>query len=125
MTRKLEEIIAALPPRERAAVEARAAEILAEEMSLRELRKAMRKTQVSVAKKLNLSQDGVSKIERRTDLLISTLRGYVKALGGELHLVAEFTDRPPVRLNEIGSIAEREERARAAGTIRARRRTAA
>jgi hypothetical protein len=104
MARTLAELIAALPPPERRRVEARAAELIAEELSLRDLRKAMKKTQVSIARQLKVGQDGVSKIEQRTDMLLSTLRGYVHALGGELHLVAEFKDRPPVRIAEIGAI---------------------
>jgi hypothetical protein len=104
--RKLSEVVAALPAKERKAVKARTAELLAEEMSLQQLRKAMKKTQVSIARRLNLQQDGVSKIERRTDLLISTLSSYVDALGGELLLIAQFPDRPPVRVGSIGAIAE-------------------
>ncbi len=80
---------------------------MAEEMSLRDLRKAMDRTQVALARKLRMGQDGVSRLERRADMLISTLRDYVRALGGELHIVAEFPNRPPVRLTELGSIAER------------------
>ena len=60
-----------------------------------------------MARKLRMGQDGVSRLERRTDMLLSTLRDYVRALGGELHIVAEFPSRPPVRLTELGSIAER------------------
>jgi transcriptional regulator with XRE-family HTH domain len=106
MGRTLDEWIASLPADERRRIEARAAELIAEEMSLRDLRKAMKKTQVAIAKRLKVRQHGVSKIEQRTDMLLSTLRGYVRALGGELHLVAEFKDRPAVRLTEIGGIAD-------------------
>lgn len=111
MARSLDEFVASLPAQERKRIEARAAELVAEELSLRDLRKAMKRTQVSIAKRLKLRQDGVSKIEQRTDMLLSTLRGYVHALGGELHLVAEFRDRPPVRIAEIGSIGRAKDRA--------------
>jgi hypothetical protein len=107
MARRLDEVIAALPTEERRRVEARAAELIAEELSLRDLRKAMRRTQVSVARRLKVRQDGVSKIEQRTDMLLSTLRSYVRALGGELDLVAKFKNRPPVRLATLGAIADR------------------
>lgn len=110
MARDLNEIIADLPAEERAMVEARARELIAEEMSLQALRKAMHKTQVAVAKRLKVRQDTVSKIETRSDLLISTLRGYVKAIGGDLELVVRFPDRPPVRVNELGSLAPKRER---------------
>jgi hypothetical protein len=104
MARTLDEVIAALPKGERDKIEARARELIAEEMSLQQLRKAMHKTQVAVAKQLKVGQETVSKIETRTDLLLSTLRGYVQAIGGELELVATFKDRPPVRLEELGRI---------------------
>lgn len=105
MARMIDEMIATLPKAERRAIAARARELIAEEMSLQALRKAMGKTQVAVAKRLKLRQDAVSKIETRTDMLISTLRSYLKAVGGELELVATFPDRPPVRLGELGVLA--------------------
>jgi hypothetical protein len=107
MGRNLDDVLAAMPKERRAKIAARAAEIMAEELSLRDLRKAMNRTQVAMARKLRMGQDGVSRLERRADMLISTLRDYVRALGGELHIVAEFPNRPPVRLTELGSIAER------------------
>ena len=64
-------------------IEARAAELVAEEMSLRDLRKALKQTQVRVARELGIKQENVSRIEKRADLLISTLNGYVEAMGGE------------------------------------------
>src|SRR5437660_10916595 len=95
------EIIRKLSPAERKKVEERAAEIMAEEMTLRELRKARKLTQARVAKKLGITQDSVSRLEKRSDLLLSTLRKTVKAMGGNLFLVAEFPDRPPVVLSGI------------------------
>jgi len=82
-------------------VEARAGELFAEEMTLRELRKARKLTQVRMAKTLGITQDSVSRLEKRSDLLLSTLRKTVKAMGGSLSLVAEFPDRPPVVLSGI------------------------
>lgn len=86
---------------QRKKVEARAAELIAEEMSLRELRRARKLTQVRVAKTLGITQDSVSRLEKRSDLLLSTLRKTIKAMGGDLSLVAEFPDRPPVVLSGI------------------------
>jgi hypothetical protein len=118
MAKSLSDVIAMLPADERAKIKARAAELIKEEMSLQDLRKAMSKTQLLVAKKLKVGQDSVSRVKKRTDMLISTLRGYVKAMGGELDLVARFPDRPPVRLGELGQIApkrrQRRRRARRA-----------
>ena len=103
MPRTLDQVIAALPEGDRAKVETRARELIAEEMSLRELRKAIGKTQTEVAKRLQVGQDAVSKIETRGDMYLSTLRGFIKAMGGELKLVAQFPDRPPVHLEQLGT----------------------
>ena len=101
MSRNVNEIIESLSPAQRKKVEARAAQLIAEEMTLREVRKARRLTQQEIAKSLRIGQEGVSKIEKRSDLLISTLRGYVEAMGGRLSLVAEFPNREPVILSGI------------------------
>ena len=85
-------------------IEARAAGLIAEEMTLQELRQARKLTQVRMAKVLGITQDGVSRIEKRSDLLLSTLRKTVKAMGGNLSLVAEFTDRKPVVLSGIAEV---------------------
>jgi transcriptional regulator with XRE-family HTH domain len=90
-----------LSPAQRKKVEARAAELIAEEMTLRELRRARKLTQVKVAKTLGVTQDSVSRLEKRSDLLLSTLRKTVEAMGGNLSLVAEFPDRAPVVLSGI------------------------
>ena len=90
-----------LAPAQRKKVEARAAQLIAEEMTLQELRKARKLTQVRMAKSLGITQDSVSRLEKRSDLLLSTLRKAVEALGGNLSLVAEFPDREPVVLAGI------------------------
>ena len=90
-----------LTPARRRKVEARASELIAEEMTLRELRTARKLTQVRMARTLGITQDSVSRLEKRSDLLLSTLRKTVEAMGGNLSLVAEFPDRPPVVLAGI------------------------
>src|ERR1700690_4568225 len=95
------EIIRKLSPAERKRVEDRAAEIIAEEMSLRDLRKARKLTQARLAKTLGITQDSVSRLEKRSDLLLSTLRKTVKAMGGDVRIVAEFPDRAPVLLSDL------------------------
>jgi DNA-binding XRE family transcriptional regulator len=95
------EKIRKLSPAQRKRMEARAVELIAEEMTLRELRRARKLTQVRMAKALGITQDGVSRLEKRSDLLLSTLQKTVKAMGGNLSLVAEFPDRPPVVLSGI------------------------
>ena len=100
MSRNVNDIIRTLNSAQRKKVKARAAELIAEEMTLRELRRARKLTQVSVAKALGITQDSVSRLEKRSDLLLSTLRKTVQVMGGNLSLVAEFPDRAlvnPVR----------------------------
>ena len=101
------DIIAKLDPERRRRIEERAAELVAEEMTLRQLRKARQLTQARVAAELGITQDGVSRLEQRSDLLLSTLRKTVEAMGGSLSLIASFPDRPPV---ELSGIAETEPR---------------
>jgi transcriptional regulator with XRE-family HTH domain len=114
MAKTYEEMMKRLTSAQRKRVEARAAVLIAEEKSLRDLRHAIALTQERVARDLGISQDQVSKLEKRSDLLISTLRRYVEAMGGKLRLSAEFPDRPPVLIG--GLIAT------VAGTSKARRR---
>ena len=105
MPRNVNDIIRKLSHAQRKKVEARAAQLIAEEMTLQQLRQACKLTQQKVAKSLHIGQEGVSKIEKRSDLLISTLRDYVKAMGGQLSLVVEFPDREPVILSGIAEVA--------------------
>lgn len=94
-------------------IEARAAELIAEEMTLAELRRARKLTQVRMAKSLRINQDSVSRIEKRSDLLLSTLRKVVEAMGGKLDLVAKFPDHPPVTLSGIADARIRDKRPKA------------
>ena len=101
MAKNVNDIIKKLTAAQRKKVEARAAELIAEEMTLQELRRARKRTQVSVAKALGITQDSVSRLEKRSDILLSTLRKTVQVMGGNLSLVAEFPDRAPVVLSGI------------------------
>lgn len=105
MGRTVSQIIAGLPKARRRRIAARVDAIVAEEMSLKDLRRAMRKTQASMARKLGIGQDGVSRLEQRTDMLLSTLNAHIEALGGTLHVIAVLPDRPPIRLQDLGVIA--------------------
>lgn len=109
----LREKIAGLPAHRREKVIRRGNELIAEELSLQDLRRAMNQTQVSLARKLKVGQDTVSRVEKRTDLLLSTLRSYVEAMGGELDLLARFPNRPPVRLADLGELIKKREKVRA------------
>ena len=90
-----------LPAERRAWIEQRAAALLEEELSLRQLRRAAQQTQTDLARKLGIGQDGVSRLEQRSDILLSTLRRTVEAMGGSLSLIARFPDRPPVELSGL------------------------
>jgi DNA-binding XRE family transcriptional regulator len=100
----LERVRKELSPARHKRVKARARHLIAEEMTLRELRRARKITQVRLARELGIGQDGVSKLEKRADLMISTLRKTVEAMGGSLSLVAEFPDREPVVLSGIAEV---------------------
>jgi len=104
MARTLNEVIAGLPRDQQQDIEMRAAQLIEEEMTLRDLRKAHELTQERMAEALRISQDGVSRIEKRSDFLLSTLRSYVEAMGGKLRLVAEFPDRKPVAISRLDSL---------------------
>ena len=104
MGRTLKEVIKGLPAAQRKEIAAQAAQLIEEEMTLRDLRKAHELTQARMAQALNISQDGVSRLEKRSDFLLSTLRSYVEAMGGRLRLVAEFPDRKAVVVSGLDSL---------------------
>jgi DNA-binding XRE family transcriptional regulator len=104
MARNVNHIIKALPTSRRRKIEKRANQLIAEEMTLQELRRARELTQVRMAKSLGVAQKQISEIEKRTDMHISTLRRSIEAMGGKLSLVAEFPDRDPVVLAGISAL---------------------
>src|SRR5271154_4492455 len=104
MARTLDDVIKGLPVDQQREVKAQAARLIEEEMTLRDLRKAHALTQKRMAEVLHISQDGVSRIEKRSDFLLSTLRSYVEAMGGKLRLVVEFPDRNPVTISGFDKI---------------------
>jgi DNA-binding XRE family transcriptional regulator len=104
MATTLREKLASLPIERREKIEAKAQQLIAEEMSLQSLRKARLLTQEKVAELLDIRQENVSRIEKRADLLISTLRDYVGSMGGELRLIVEFPDYPPIELSGFGEV---------------------
>ena len=98
----MESMLAELPAERRKNVEARGRTLVEREMKLRALRVALGQTQTAMAEKLGVKQENVSRVEQRADMLISTLNGYLRALGGRLTLVAEFSGQEPVRLKGFG-----------------------
>jgi hypothetical protein len=85
---------------QRARVDELARKLIAEEKSLREIRKA---------RDLGMAQGDLSKFERRTDAYLSTIRRYVEAMGGTLELIATFPDTGPVKIANIGSLDDGED----------------
>ena len=101
MAVSVEDIMARLDPEHRREVEEQAAELIAEEMTRRDLRRALRRAKVRTARELGIGWADVSRLERQSDLLLSTLRGTVKAMGGTLSLTVSFPDRLPVELSDM------------------------
>ena len=101
MSRSLNDVIKGLPLDQQLEVEAQSARLIEEEITLRDLRKAHDLTQGRIAEALHISQDGVSRIEKRSDFLLSTLRSYIEAMGGRLRLIVEFPDRQPVSISGL------------------------
>ena len=91
MAKKWSDLRATMTPEQLARSAAKAEGMLVE-LQLTQLRQARQKTQVEVAQAMDTQQAAVSKLERREDMYLSTLREYVEALGGELKLVASFPD---------------------------------
>ena len=92
------EKIAGMSPARRQLIREGADALIAEELTLRQLRELLELTQDEMADRLEVGQDTVSRFERREDVRLSTLRSYVEALGGELRITATFPDRAPVEL---------------------------
>jgi transcriptional regulator with XRE-family HTH domain len=103
MARNFKELRARMDPERRKCVEARVQAAL-EAMPLEELRTARQLTQRQLAEVLHVSQGAVSKVERRADMYISTLRSYVQAVGGDLQIRAVFPEGD-VLINQFEEIA--------------------
>lgn len=91
MARKFAELRAKMAPEAQARVEAKAQELLAE-MPLNELRQARGLSQKVLAEVLHVQQPSIAKMEKRTDMYISTLRSHIEAMGGQLDIIARFPD---------------------------------
>jgi DNA-binding XRE family transcriptional regulator len=106
MSKTLAEMMANFSPEEQAEIQAEAHQLISEEMTLRELRKAYHLTQMEIAKNLGVGQDSICKLEKRTDLLISTLANYIQGLGGNLKLVAEFPENKTVVIKGFADLSQ-------------------
>ncbi|MHB1221760.1 MAG: XRE family transcriptional regulator [Gammaproteobacteria bacterium] len=90
-------------------INTRAKELIDQELTLRDLRKALSLTQVAVSSKLHIKQEAVSRMEKRTDILISTLRSYIKSMGGELEITAKFPKRGVIKIKGFEEISHKRE----------------
>lgn len=100
MTRNFRKLREKMSPAARAAsaVEYRS---LVEQMSLHQLRKARELTQAKIAEELRMGQGDVSKLERRTDMYVSTLASYLQAVGADLEIRAIFPDGRTVKITQF------------------------
>lgn len=96
--KNLQEIWDTLPEVRKQRIEARARELEAEYLTLQQIRKTAGVTQADVSEKLGMPQPNVSRLERGSDLLVSTLRQYVEAVGGTLTLTVKLPHHPPVNI---------------------------
>ena len=106
MATTLRDKMAGLSAERRARINAETDRLHEEYKTLQELRKARELTQVEIAKALNIRQASVAQMEKRSDLMISTLRGYIEGMGGTLKLVVEFPDRTPMQIAGIGELSD-------------------
>jgi transcriptional regulator with XRE-family HTH domain len=88
-----DQVLGRLPAGRQARINLRAAQLIAQEVGLSELRKAKRVTQEQLAKRIGGRQVYISRFEKRSDVRLSKLREYVEALGGDLELMVTFPDR--------------------------------
>jgi hypothetical protein len=103
MAIRLEDFVGKLPEDHQQAIKERTAELIAEEATLRQIREARERSQQAVAERLHIKQAAVSKLERRTDMYLSTLRGYIEAMGGQLEIIARFPDHA-VRITQFEAL---------------------
>lgn len=97
-----DEVFASFAPERRDRIKKRSEELIAEELALRDLRRSKQLTQSEVAHRLGGRQVYISRLESRADMKLSTLRDYVGAIGGDLHLIVSFPEGSAVRLKDIG-----------------------
>jgi predicted XRE-type DNA-binding protein len=103
MAKKFSELRVKMTPSSRNEADSRTKTMLAE-MPLHELRRARGLSQKMLAEALHVQQPSVAKLERRTDMYISTLRSHIEAMGGELQVIAKFPDGT-VRINNFAELA--------------------
>jgi DNA-binding XRE family transcriptional regulator len=104
MGRTIDEVIAELAPPQREAIEARAQELLLRVEGLKALRILAERSQEQIAESLGIKQPSVHKIERQTDLYLSTLRRFIEAAGGELELRVTLPGKGVIQLTTMAEL---------------------
>ncbi len=105
----LQELWDSLPEARKKRIESRAAKLKKEYHALHELRKAAGLTQANVSEILDMPQSNISRLEKNSDMLLSTLRSYVEAIGGKLNLSVELPGKAPIALAGLGDLIENQE----------------
>lgn len=100
MATTLDDVIKSLPAERQAKIEHLTEELLEEVATLQELRKKRNLTQTDIAKLLGIKQENISRLERRNNIHLSTLKDYIHALGGKLHLVVEFPNQELIEIKD-------------------------
>lgn len=105
MTEKFAGLRAKMSPDAQERVQAKAQELLAE-LPLNELRQARGLSQKTLSEVLHVQQPAIAKMEKRTDMYISTLRSHIEAMGGQLEVIARFPDGA-VKISNFADLDER------------------
>ena len=100
----LQDIWDSLSDEHKARIQDHSDELEVEYLTLQELRKTAGLTQASLSEGLKMPQSNVSRLEKSSDMLLSTLRSYVEAAGGKLNLTVELPDKPPIVLAGLGDL---------------------
>lgn len=106
MAENLKNYIHKLPLSRRRTVKERSSVLIAEEKTLQELRKASACSQKQLASILDVNQAAISKLERRTDMYVSTLRSFIEGMGGKLDIIATLPHKPPIKINQFQDLDE-------------------
>lgn len=104
MGRSRKQLMDALPTERRARVEKRTAALVTEVEGLKAVRRLAERSQAQIAESLGIKQPSVHKIEKQTDLYLSTLRRFVEAAGGSLELRVELPGKGVLHLTSIGDL---------------------
>jgi transcriptional regulator with XRE-family HTH domain len=79
------------------------------EMDLAEVRRALKMSQEEIAQILHVGQGSVAKMEKRTDMYLSSLRRFIEAMGGELEITARFSEKRSVKIKNFADLTEQQE----------------